>query len=379
MTSGGVAVIGASGPGLFAAALLARRGVSVDVYEQAEELAPMPRSLIVTPALNQVLGFRPESAILHRVAGFDLRSNGTFARIALAEPDFVIERATLLRILAARAEQAGAHLHFGKQFCGFEGTGPTQLLFRDRESDRLLEVAAGTVIGADGAHSSVAQALGRRSLATVSNVQAQVRLPPGADPALSNVWFAPRRTPYFFWLIPESPCTAVVGLAIDNAPDARCRLDAFLSERHLEPLGYQAARTPLYAPGRAAAERVGDMDVFLVGDAAGQVKVTTVGGTVTGLRGARAAARAILRGGSHFALNRLERELLLHWLLRRVLNSFHEEHYTALLRSLNHRLHEALRLNNRDGLAAGFWRLPIVQPLLLLVAMRAMASGGNRI
>ena len=40
--------------------------------------------------------------------------------------------------------------------------------------------------------------------------------------------------------------------------------------------------------------RVGAGNVYLVGDAAGQVKVSTVGGTVTGLRGAQAVALAIL-------------------------------------------------------------------------------------
>ena len=378
MSGESVAIIGASGPGLFGAYLLARQGVAVDVYEQAEELVPAPRTLIVTPALTEVLGFMPRSAIVHRVAGFDLRSNGTLARVALEEPDFVVERSELLRLLASRAEQAGARLHFGRQFCGFEKGRQTRVLLRERETGRVLDVAATAVIGADGVHSAVARALGRPSLPTVSNLQAQVSLPEGADPGVSQVWFAPPRTPYFYWCIPDSPRTAVVGLAIQDAAEARRALDAFLQERNLEPIAYQAARTPLYAPGRSPRARVGETEVFLVGDAAGQVKATTVGGTVTGLRGARAATRAILGSSSDRALPRLDRELLLHWLLRRVLNRFREEHYTALLWSLNERLHRLLRFNNRDQLTGALWQMLAVQPMLPLLAFHAVASGARR-
>ena len=56
---------------------------------------------------------------------------------------------------------------------------------------------------------------------------------------------------------------------------------------------------------------------------ASHVKVTTVGGLVTGLWGARAAAESILKNTSYAkALRRLNRELWLHELIRRVLNRF---------------------------------------------------------
>ena len=59
----------------------------------------------------------------------------------------------------------------------------------------------------------------------------------------------------------------------------------------------------------------------MVGDAAGQVKVTTVGGTVTGIEGANAAARAILKRTSYrHELSSLKRELDLHWFIRVMLD-----------------------------------------------------------
>ena len=55
--------------------------------------------------------------------------------------------------------------------------------------------------------------------------------------------------------------------------------------------------------------QVGNGSVYVVGDAAGQVKVTTVGGIVTGFRGALGVAEAILYGGASAELRSLRREL----------------------------------------------------------------------
>jgi flavin-dependent dehydrogenase len=361
---------------LLAAYELARAGIPVHVYEQAERLDPAPRTLIVTPSINKALGFVPEEAIRHRVASFDLRSNGTLAHVGLGEPDLIVERSALIRTLAQRAQGAGAELCLGQQLCGFEPErGGTHAVLRQRGSDRTRRVRVRHVIGADGAHSGVARALGHPRHRMVTNLQARVALPRGADPSVSQVWFRPHDTRYFYWLIPDSAECAVVGLAHEDGAEARPRLEAFLRAHDMDPLGYQAARIPMHGPARSPHARVGGADVYLVGDAAGQVKVTTVGGTVTGFRGARAAARAIARSSSyHQELRRLTRELNLHWMLRWVLNRFREEEYSTLLGSLNARLHALLSARNRDRLDGAFWSLALGQPRLVLLAGRSLVA-----
>src|SRR5207237_5065805 len=95
---------------------------------------------------------------------------------------------------------------------------------------------------------------------------------------------------------------------------ARPKLDRFLSAEGMQPLEYQAALIPLYQRS-APSRRLGRTDIMMVGDAAGQVKVTTVGGTVSGLLGAHAASRAILKRTKYEReLGGLDRELRLHWL-----------------------------------------------------------------
>ena len=111
---------------------------------------------------------------------------------------------------------------------------------------------------------------------------------------MTKVWFDFGNTTYFYWMIPDSATKAVVGLITEPGANIRVLLDQFLAEKNCHPLAYQSGNAALYSPGNRIESRVGDLNILLVGDAAGQVKVTTVGGTVTGLSGGQAAASAIL-------------------------------------------------------------------------------------
>src|SRR5438874_1773187 len=83
----------------------------------------------------------------------------------------------------------------------------------------------------------------------------------------------------------------VTGVQTCALPISRGRLERFLKTRRLEPIEFQAAQIPGYARWVPIHQRVGQGDVYLVGDAAGQVKITTVGGIVTGFRGDRKSTR----------------------------------------------------------------------------------------
>src|SRR3979490_1522938 len=125
--------IGPSSGGLFTAKLLAEQGVQVHVYERTEQLAPRPRTLIVTPELQSVLGFSPAAATVNTVHTLDLCTIGKTVPITLREPDLIVERALLIRQLASKAERAGAALHFGQDFTGLMQAGERTLVeLRDR-------------------------------------------------------------------------------------------------------------------------------------------------------------------------------------------------------------------------------------------------------
>jgi flavin-dependent dehydrogenase len=200
-----------------------------------------------------------------------------------------------------------------------------------------------------------------------------------SNSGIGKVWFIPQDTQYFYWLCPESEDSAAVGIVDANPRRARVKLDSFLTARGMQPLEYQSALIPLYTPNPRPVQRVGNVDVMFVGDAAGQVKVTTIGGSVSGLHGARAAVAAITRGTSYAAeLRGLERELRLHWRIRALMNRFSEHEYDVLVQLLGGKVGKLLSIHNRDQMARAFWPIVTVQPRLPLLAAQVLWRVGFR-
>ena len=197
---------------------------------------------------------------------------------------------------------------------------------------------------------------------TAPLVQAIVNLPPGMAPDTVRVWFIPDDTPYFYWLIPHSPTQGVVGLIGEDGAATKAVLESFLEKRHLKPLGYQGARIPIYTGWTPVRRQLSGGDVYLVGDAAGHVKVSTVGGIVTGFRGALGVVDAILNGGSSSKLRALSRELDTHLFVRKLIHGFTQTHYSHLVDLLNARVRKDLEAHTRDDPVGMLWRLCVHQP-----------------
>jgi flavin-dependent dehydrogenase len=145
----------------------------------------------------------------------------------------------------------------------------------------------------------------------------------------------------------------------------------------MEPLEWQGARIPVYKRWVPLKRRVGKGNVYLVGDAAAQVKVSTVGGIVTGFRGAQAVAESILQGRRGWELLALRRELSTHWLLRRTMHHFQQEDYSRLVDLLNAATRDTLSEITRDESARLLWNVLRRQPQLVLLGLRGLLLGWN--
>jgi len=373
-----VAVVGGSAAGLFTASILARSGVSVRVFERVETLEPSARTLIVTNHMRALLGRAAEGSIVNEIRRFELFTDGRTANVALKNPDLIIERRTLIQGLAQEAQQAGATLELGHRFHALHPNGRGLVLEVERcTNGQREEVRAQTIVGGDGASSRVARAAGWSPLPTVPLVQAIVSLPKDMAADTARVWFVPDDTPYFYWLIPESPTRGALGLIGENGPDTRRHLERFLEKRKLEPIEFQGARIPVYTRWVPVRRQVGNGSVYVVGDAAGQVKVSTVGGIVTGFRGAMGVADSILNGGSSGELRSLRRELNLHLLLRRSLHDFQQADYSRLVDLLNAPAIQSLGEYSRDEAWKILWRICLKQPRLVLLGLRGLLTRGR--
>jgi len=373
-----VAVIGGSASGFFTASLLARAGCAVEVLERSDQLDPTPRTLIVTSHMRTLVGKVGEAAVVNEIRKFELFTDGRSAQVPLDRPDLIVERSLLIRDLARDAQSHGAKISFGNRFVDLKSNGTGLRVSVERAQDaRVEELHADVVVGADGALSRVAQSAGWPRQPTVPLVQAIVRVPSDMSPNTVRVWFVPDDTPYFYWLIPESSERAVLGLIGEDGQETRRCLERFMEKRGFTPLGYQGARIPVYDRWTPVERRVGAGRVYLVGDAAGQVKVSTVGGIVTGFRGAIGVSESIMNGEESRELRSLRRELDLHLLIRKTIHQFKQADYSRLVDLMNDSTRRSLSQYTRDEASRVLWNIALSQPRLLLLALRGLLSGGS--
>jgi len=272
-----VIVVGASAAGLFTAANVARGGRPVRVLESRPRLEPAARTLIVTDHFRSQMAVVARQSVINEIRRFELFTDGRSAQIALKKPDLIIERSRLIAALARDARHAGASLCFDSRFLGV-GANERGLRLEIESGGKREELHADSLVGADGAASRVARAAGWPPVDTVPLVQAIVRLPKDCPPDTTRVWFVPDDTPYFYWLIPESAERAALGVIGEHGRDTKRCFENFLEKKKLDPLEWQGARIPVYQGWVPVRRQIGKGEVYLVGDAAAQVKVSTVGG-----------------------------------------------------------------------------------------------------
>ena len=365
-------VVGASIAGLFTAKRVAEAGHPATIYERARSLDPTPRTLIVTDKFLELAGKAGRACVTNEVNRFELCTDGRVATIELGSPDLIIDRTRLIQDLAIEAENAGVEIKRESRFIGLEARdGAVTSLFEGPERERFA-VTGSVVVGADGAMSGVARSAGWNEISTVPLLQAVIQRPADLEPDTTRVWFRPQDTPYFFWMIPEGEDRAAVGLIGEEPARARRDLIAFLGSKGWRPIYFQGARIPKYEGWVPVRKKVGKGDVYLVGDAAAQVKVTTVGGVVNGLMGSEAVASAIL--GARLRTAGLRRELWLHLMIRKAFHRFDQSDYNFILDHLDG-ARSTLAAANRDQAAAVLRRLCMSEPKVFLKGVRSLLVG----
>lgn len=368
-----VAIIGASTAGLLTAKKLADHGMIVKVFEASKQIDSTPRSLIVTGHVTKLLDPLYQSSLVNVIRRFELFADGRVAEISLRQPDMVIERSKLLFELAAEAKQSGAEIFTNHRFLNLKPNGKQLTLsISNNGYGAPVEKYTNILVGADGTFSRVAKSGGWPKPETVPLIQAVVKLPEDMASDCTRVWFLPEVTPYFFWLIPHSSTHGVLGLIAGEDQKGRRDLEHFLEKKNLKAIEFQSAHIPIYNKWVPIHRKIDNNDVYLVGDAAGQVKATTVGGVVTGFRGALSVVDSILNKKKNKNLKRLKRELDMHGIIRKSLRGFSQTDYIKLIDMLNPLAIRALSSFHRDETLRLLFHLFLGQPKLLLIGLRSI-------
>lgn len=273
-----VVVAGGSIAGLAFAAEAAKRGISVLVAEEHQEIGEPEKcdGLVSLRGLRR-FGFAPQkhviqneiaSGVVHSPDGRELAVNATALDVV------VLDRSAYDKQVGERAESWGAVVKTGARVHGH------------LETDTGVEVRVGDeTVGAKYLVDATGPASApRRGIIPAAKYEIE------ADwlrERTVEVFFDAVRYPDFFaWVIPYSQGKAKVGVAGRgiNAFDA---LDGFLSSRPYKLL--RRVPAPIYVGGPTAAFVKGRK--VLVGESAGQVKPTTAGGIMTSIAGAVICAR----------------------------------------------------------------------------------------
>jgi kynurenine 3-monooxygenase len=182
-----ITIVGAGPAGCLLAILLARRGKQVALYERRADprhtppeagrsinLALAARGIRALEAAGVMDTLRP---LLVKMRGRMLHEVGMSDQFSAygQRPHEVIWSVSRAALTASLTEAArtlpNVRLHFSQQCLGYSGNGRVRL--RDLPSGREYEIVADRIIGADGAGSSLRQALAARDAFTVT----EARLP----------------------------------------------------------------------------------------------------------------------------------------------------------------------------------------------------------
>lgn len=325
MTRVDVLVVGAGPAGSALAAGLARAGASVLLAEGARHPRPKACAEYASPRIVEELariGLAPRgwAADAAALAGMDLHAGGRRVRIGYADRSgqrrsaWGLDRRRFDERLAQHAAASGADLHEHTRAVGLlrDDGRVTGARLRDVATGSTRDVRASWVVGADGARSSVAMAVGverrvvaPRRLGLVAHYAGIPDLIDHGEMHVGRGWYV--------GLAPTGGGELNVGMALplDEAGRSRDRFAAAIAA--LPAVAERLRGTQRLSPIRGAApighrvSRAAGPGWLLVGDAAGFVDPFTGEGIHRALRSARAAVDAILAGRDVEAAYRAER------------------------------------------------------------------------
>lgn len=352
-----IAIIGAGPAGLFAAANLARQR-EVTVYEEHDTVgSPVQCTGLLSETVHEFYKV-PAAVIATKLRHARIIApNGRAVEVDFRHPNLLVWRDAFDRSIAELAEDRGARILRSHKFLAVRGRTVTVLVKSEQRTTTLRPEA---LIGADGPTSEVAKQAGLFShRADLLGLQATKRAPD-----LDAIEFYPHIGEYA-WAVPQGDGNARIGLALRHRD--RAIFDAFLKQYPGDILDRQAGLIPLHHPLQATHTVVEGLPVSLVGDAAGQIKNTTGGGLLPGMRAAKILAESILHHHDYERAwkSSLGRELWIHYQANRAFQKFSLGDWNALVGYFGQpRLRRILAAGSRDHLGAMLFKIALNEPRL---------------
>lgn len=349
-----ISIVGAGPAGNYLAYLLAKNNKKVEVFEEHPQIGrPVQCTGIVTSSILKFVPFKKEFVInkINKIKVYF--PNKKFIEFNLKKPNLILDRAKFDSYLAEKAKHYGAKYYLNYKFIDYKNK---QIILK---SKRTIKKPTNILIGADGYLSKVAKVsnlYGNRKF--VSAIQARASLKVQKD--LVEFWLFPKG---FSWVVPESENIARIGTLSFKNTDILFKKFLNFRAQKAKIREYNSGLIPIYNPK----QKLNKKNIYLLGDAATQVKATTFGGIIQGLTAAEALSKAILKKKSYKKqCKNLIKELKYSLLIRKILNKFSEKDYNLLVNLINTKNCKKIIQNiDRDYPSKIVFKLIISQPKLL--------------
>ena len=350
-----ISIIGAGPAGSYTAHLLSKKGYNVTIFEEHNKIGlPLQCAGIVTDYMNKII--KLDSEIIQNKLKYVEIVSPYNKTVKLPSNDIVIDRVKFDMHLANLAKDSGAQIITNARY--INNTKQKVIIKRNNTSSSMY---SDIIIGADGPLSQVAKInnmFGNRKF--YYGIQARVEI--NCDPSTYKVFFGDFAKKFFAWQIPESDKIARVGLA--TLTSTRNEFNYFLKKLgNPKVIDMQGGLIPIYDPK----QNVQKENIFLIGDAATQVKASTGGGIIQGMMAGKILTKSIITKTSYKEnLSKLNKDLMLHLRIRNYLNKFSPKDYDSLISlCAQKRIQKVLRSTSRDEVFSLGLKLLMLEPRFL--------------
>jgi len=339
--------IAGGGPiGLYAGYLLSKKGFNVTLFEEHKVIGkPVACSGLLTQEIKKFRIDLTNSAV-NRFESVSVHSKNI--DLTFKNKDLLVDRFLFDNEILSMAKSEGVKIKFGQKHSGIRG-----------KEDIL--------IGADGPLSNVAKHNGlfneRKFYVGMQGIARG-----SFDSSCYDSFFdAKLVNDFFYWSIPESNKISRAGIA--SQKKAKQKYDVLFKKFKLK--NTIAGLIPIYKPFCKCSNE--SKNVYLIGDAAGLLKNTTGGGIISGLESARLLCKAICEDKKYDELLfPLHKQLIVHNLIRKMLNKCSDKDYDELFSYLKQKkIKKIVDEINREKPLSSLMSIAMNEPRLLKFILKA--------
>jgi geranylgeranyl reductase family protein len=357
-----VTIIGAGPVGSYLAYLLAKKGMKVKVFEDHKEIGkPVQCTGLLTKSVENLIKIKKEF-LVNKTEQIKIISNKN--SVCINAEEFIVDRTKFDNHIYNKAIDAGANFFLGHRYISNK---KDVVEVKDLKNNRIKKIKTNILIGADGPVSNVAKQNNLfKNRRFYAGLQARVKCKNNGNKY--EVYLGSKFPGFFGWVVPENNDIIRIGVAAKQ--NVNKIFDQFVKQRakNKKIINKQAGLIPIYS-NKVQTQR---NKVYLIGDAAAQVKATTGGGIVPGMRCARILANSIIDNNNNYETKwkrSIGLELMAHSKIRGMLDKFSDKDYDDLISMIKkEKIRKILGKESRDNPIMLMMKLLINEPRFLRYA-----------